>query len=182
MTSPAARRRSPRCWRSRSTGNTSQTSLATSRAGIAHRARAADGTDLHLRRGRSNRRDHRRRRRRQTPNQSVADVLRDAIEGDRLIARFQPRLDLVHGRITGVEMIAAWESPLVGPIPRGALSAIAAEHGLSQPLRLALLVRACRQAVDWRRSTPRGSSTSSCHSASPNSNARAGRRCRHRAG
>ncbi|HYI15308.1 MAG TPA: EAL domain-containing protein [Thermomicrobiales bacterium] len=85
---------------------------------------------------------------------TVADALREAIEKDRLIARYQPRLDLVQGRIAGIEITAAWESPLVGPVPRSALSAIAAEHGLSQQLRLALLVRACRQAVEWRNQHP----------------------------
>jgi EAL domain-containing protein (putative c-di-GMP-specific phosphodiesterase class I) len=81
---------------------------------------------------------------------SITDALRDAIEGDRLLARFQPRFDLVSGRITAVELTVAWESPDVGPVPSGALSAIAAEHGLSHQLRLAILILGCRQAATWQ--------------------------------
>ncbi len=120
---------------------------------VAHRARAADGTaftfvdvdptDEFVDEAEAG-----------TGSATVADALRVEIEEDRLIARYQPRLDLVQGRIVGVEITAAWESPLVGPIPRNALSAIAAEHGLSQPLRLALLVRACRQAAEWCKQHP----------------------------
>ncbi|HEX5163929.1 MAG TPA: EAL domain-containing protein [Thermomicrobiales bacterium] len=84
----------------------------------------------------------------------VTTSLREAIENDELIARYQPRLDLVSGRITSVEMTAAWDSPLLGPIPRGALSAIAAEDGLSQPLRLAMLLRGCREAAGWQAAYP----------------------------
>jgi EAL domain-containing protein (putative c-di-GMP-specific phosphodiesterase class I) len=80
--------------------------------------------------------------------------LHEAIEHDELIARYQPRLDLVSGRITSIEMTAAWDSPLLGPIPRGALSAIAAEDGLSQSLRLAILLRGCRQLARWQTAYP----------------------------
>ncbi len=87
-------------------------------------------------------------------NPVFRDVLRTDIEEDRLIARYQPRLDLTHGRIAGFEMITAWESPLVGPVPSAALSAIAAEHALSRTLRLSLLLRACRQLSAWRECHP----------------------------
>jgi EAL domain-containing protein (putative c-di-GMP-specific phosphodiesterase class I) len=84
----------------------------------------------------------------------VVTSLLEAIENDELIARYQPRLDLVSGRITSVELTAAWDSPLLGPIPRGALSAIASEDGLSHPLRLAMLLRGCRQLVGWQATCP----------------------------
>jgi EAL domain-containing protein (putative c-di-GMP-specific phosphodiesterase class I) len=77
--------------------------------------------------------------------------LRVALETGRLEVHYQPQVDLVSGRVRGVEALARWTHPQLGPVPPPEFVAIAEETGLIGPLGAHVLDAACRQLAAWRR-------------------------------
>ncbi len=70
--------------------------------------------------------------------------LREAIEADQFVCRYQPILDLESGRVVGVEPLARWEHPERGTVPPAEFIPLAEETGLVVPLDERLLEIACR--------------------------------------
>ena len=68
-----------------------------------------------------------------------------------LMLHFQPQLHLESGCIIGLEALARWTHPELGPISPNRFIAIAEETGLIQPLGDWVFWEACRQLREFRR-------------------------------
>jgi EAL domain-containing protein (putative c-di-GMP-specific phosphodiesterase class I) len=78
--------------------------------------------------------------------------LRDAVAAGQLILHYQPKLDLLERRITGVEALVRWQHPTRGLVPPGDFIPLAEQAGLMAPLTNFVLNEAIDQAARWRAS------------------------------
>jgi EAL domain-containing protein (putative c-di-GMP-specific phosphodiesterase class I) len=77
-------------------------------------------------------------------------ALRRAVEQYRIELVYQPKLELATGRLVGVEALARWTDPELGPQDPGAFIALAEEQGLIGALTDAQIIAALRQWLVWR--------------------------------
>ena len=92
-------------------------------------------------------------RRRADRRHLVETALRDAIANDTLVVRYQPTIELVSGRVAGVEALA--RCPLGDEeLAPDEFIPIAEETGLIIPLGALVLRRACQQVTRWQREIP----------------------------
>jgi EAL domain-containing protein (putative c-di-GMP-specific phosphodiesterase class I) len=75
--------------------------------------------------------------------------LRRAIEDQRLVLVYQPQVDLVTGRICGVEALVRWPEEDGPTVPANEIIAVAESSGLMVPLAEWVLSSACRQMRAW---------------------------------
>lgn len=77
--------------------------------------------------------------------------IRRALELGEFVAHFQPQLDVISGRIVGLEALARWQSSehgrLIGP---DAFISIAEESGLIEGIAEQVLIDACERNRDWQ--------------------------------
>ncbi len=76
--------------------------------------------------------------------------LRQAIEQDRLVLHYQPKIDLNTGRICGAEALVRWQHPRRGMIAPDQFIAAAEQGGLIHPLTRWVLQTATMQCGLWR--------------------------------
>ncbi len=88
-------------------------------------------------------------RQRVAQRNELADQLATGIEEDNIAVHYQPCVDLTTGAITGVEALARWQHPIRGILSPYEFIALAEDTGLIVGLGLAVLVKACQQAVAW---------------------------------
>jgi predicted signal transduction protein with EAL and GGDEF domain len=81
---------------------------------------------------------------------SLGLQLRGAVSRDQLRLHFQPKVDLVSGRIVGAEALVRWQHPERGLVPPGQFIPLAEELGLISPIGNWVLEHACREAAGWR--------------------------------
>jgi diguanylate cyclase (GGDEF)-like protein/PAS domain S-box-containing protein len=77
--------------------------------------------------------------------------LRHAVRDEQLELYYQPQVDLVHGRIVGVEALLRWQHPTLGRIAPDRFIPIAEETGLIVPIGDWVLRRSIEQAAAWQR-------------------------------
>ena len=76
-------------------------------------------------------------------------ALKEAIEQRSLYLHYQPKIDLQTGKVRGVEALARWEHPTLGPIEPSEFISVAEDTGLIRPLTLFVLDEALRQTRAW---------------------------------
>src|SRR5690606_19058648 len=75
--------------------------------------------------------------------------LRQALEEGQFRLHYQPIVDLVDGRMSGVEALARWQHPVRGMIMPADFIPAAEESGLILPLGRLVLKEAIRQLHEW---------------------------------
>jgi EAL domain-containing protein (putative c-di-GMP-specific phosphodiesterase class I) len=76
--------------------------------------------------------------------------LRVAIDNDELYLEYQPQVDTLSGKITGLEALLRWQNPELGLVPPDQFIRIAENNGLILPIGEWVLRTACRQARKWQ--------------------------------
>lgn len=79
----------------------------------------------------------------------MEEDLRHALKREEFKVYYQPQVDLVDGRVSGVEALLRWARPGVGLIPPGQFISMAEETGLILPMGEWVLRVACKQCKAW---------------------------------
>jgi diguanylate cyclase (GGDEF)-like protein len=81
---------------------------------------------------------------------TLAAELRRALADGQLAVHYQPKADLLSGRITGAEALVRWFHPELGFIPPDEFIPVAEQTGLIGPLTTFVLGQALAQCRDWQ--------------------------------
>lgn len=76
-------------------------------------------------------------------------ALRHAIVREQFFLTFQPKIDLLKGRVTGAEVLLRWQHPDHGVIPPDQFIPVAERTGLIIPLTLWVLQQSLIQCRQW---------------------------------
>ena len=86
----------------------------------------------------------------QTRRASIARDLAAAIREGQISLVYQPVVSLSSGRLVGVEALARWTHPTLGPVSPAEFVPIAEQHGTMAALTSHVLTTSCAQAASWR--------------------------------
>jgi len=78
--------------------------------------------------------------------------LRRAIERQELLLYYQPKVDVITGRISGAEALVRWQHPQRGLVPPLEFIPIAEDNGMIVEIGEWILLEVCRQSVEWTNS------------------------------
>jgi len=81
--------------------------------------------------------------------QSIEEGLRRALERNEFTLHYQPKINLITGRITGAEALLRWTHPSRGLVSPAQFIPVAEDCGLILPIGNWVLREACKQARAW---------------------------------
>jgi EAL domain-containing protein (putative c-di-GMP-specific phosphodiesterase class I) len=81
---------------------------------------------------------------------TLENGLRSALERKELFLMYQPQMDIVTGKITGLEALLRWQHPELGLVPPDQFIGIAENTGMILPIGEWVLRTACSQARKWQ--------------------------------
>ena len=81
--------------------------------------------------------------------QSIEEDLGRALERQEFALHYQPKIDLVTGKITGAEALLRWTPATRGPVSPAEFIPVAEDCGLILPIGQWVLREACQQARAW---------------------------------
>ncbi len=81
---------------------------------------------------------------------SLSVGLRRALERGEFVLHYQPQLEILTGRLVGLEALLRWRHPVLGMLPPGEFVPLAEQSGLIVPIGQWVLERACAQLRAWR--------------------------------
>jgi diguanylate cyclase (GGDEF)-like protein/PAS domain S-box-containing protein len=81
---------------------------------------------------------------------TLENGLRSALERKELFLMYQPQMDIVTGKITGLEALLRWQHPELGVVPPDQFIGIAENTGMILPIGEWILRTACSQARKWQ--------------------------------
>jgi diguanylate cyclase (GGDEF)-like protein/PAS domain S-box-containing protein len=76
--------------------------------------------------------------------------LRRAIEQNEFVMHFQPKVDLITGRFSGMEALIRWQHPVRGLILPETFIHVAEDSGLLTPISKWSVLTVCRQIQQWQ--------------------------------
>jgi EAL domain-containing protein (putative c-di-GMP-specific phosphodiesterase class I) len=76
--------------------------------------------------------------------------LHGAVSRGEVLVHYQPQVDVPSGRVVGVEALARWTHPILGPVPPDAFIPLAEASGLIGEIGEHVLRAACRTLAGWR--------------------------------
>lgn len=82
---------------------------------------------------------------------TLENNLRRAIEREEFLLYYQPKINLITGKVIGAEALIRWRHPEMGLIPPGKFIPLAEESGLILPMGEWTIKEACRQMKAWER-------------------------------
>ena len=81
---------------------------------------------------------------------TLENGLRSALERKELFLVYQPQMDILTGKITGLEALLRWQHPELGVVPPDQFIGIAENTGMILPIGEWVLRTACSQARKWQ--------------------------------
>jgi diguanylate cyclase (GGDEF)-like protein/PAS domain S-box-containing protein len=82
---------------------------------------------------------------------TVESSLRMALAKEQLFLMYQPQMDVITGKVTGLEALLRWNHPDLGLVPPDKFIRIAENSGLIVPIGEWVLRTACSQARKWQK-------------------------------
>lgn len=76
--------------------------------------------------------------------------LRRAVKNQEFLLHYQPQVDIISGRIVGLEALVRWQFPGRELIPPGTFIPLAEDSGMIIPIGEWVINEACRQAMVWQ--------------------------------
>jgi len=84
-------------------------------------------------------------------HKALQSELRQAIANDELVLHYQPKIDFIADRVSGVEALVRWQHPVHGLMAPDNFIPLAEQTGLIKPLTTWVLKTALRQCEEWYR-------------------------------
>ncbi|MXV08874.1 EAL domain-containing response regulator [Xanthomonas sp. LMG 9002] len=81
---------------------------------------------------------------------TMAEMLREALQRGEIEVAYQPKVDMRSGRVGGVEALARWRHPSIGPTPPDRFIAVAEREGLIHDLTACVADQAMARLAAWK--------------------------------